>query len=342
MRTAKHYAEVTKQVLRPEGEVCLLCQSRLRRCVIISRRTIVTLKEVIRLTHWGYRCPDTTCPGSRHVYRSARADALALAGFTFGLDVVLLVGTLRLEQHRTLDEVHQELLTRLTPRGVSISRREVLFLFETYTALLRAATEVMRDQDWQAQVQANGGLILSIDGIQPDKGNETIYLVRDLRTGRLLAAENVVSARTEVLKEVLRPIKDLGLPVVGIISDAQEAQRQAVAALWPDVPHQVCQFHALREASRPIYELDHSIRTQVRKQVQKKLWAFRVTIEQRLQQARDGEARQLAILQEYAAAIQAAIHVDGLAPFEYAGLKMDEALTYLQQSLQLLQKKGQQ
>jgi len=108
------------------------------------------------------------------------------------------------------------------------------------------------------------------------------------------------------------------------------------------VPHQICQFHALHEASRPIYELDHSIRTQIRKQVQKKLWAFRVTIEQRLQQARDGEARQLAILQDYAAAIQAAIHVDGLAPFEYAGLKMDEALTHIQQSLQRLQKKGQQ
>jgi hypothetical protein len=342
MRTAKHSAEVTKLVLRPEVEVCLSCQSRLRRSVIISGRTIVTLKEVIRLTHWGYRCPDTTCPGSRHIYRSARADALALAGFTFGLDVVLLVGTLRLEQHRTLDEVHQELLTRLGLRGVSISRREILFLFETYTALLRAATEVMRDQNWRAQVQANGGLILSIDGIQPDKGNETIYLVRDLRTGRLLAAENVVSARPEVLKEVLTPIKDLGLPVVGIISDAEVAQRQAIAALWPDVPHQICQFHALREASRPMYELDHSIRTQVRKQVQKKLWAFRVTIEQRLQQARDGEACQLAILQDYAAAIQAAIHVDGLAPFEYAGLKMDEALTRVQQSLQRLQKKGQQ
>jgi hypothetical protein len=29
-----------------------------------------------------------------------------------------------------------------------------------------------------------GGLILSIDGIQPDKGNETVYLVRDvLSTG---------------------------------------------------------------------------------------------------------------------------------------------------------------
>jgi hypothetical protein len=48
-------------------------------------------------------------------YRSAAADALALPGFTFGLDIVMLVGQLRLGQHQTLDEVHQELSRRLQP-----------------------------------------------------------------------------------------------------------------------------------------------------------------------------------------------------------------------------------
>src|SRR5437879_5160073 len=56
-------------------------------------------------------------------YRSVEADALALPGFTFGLDIVLLVGQLRLSQHQTVDEVHQELLGRLEPLGVSIARR---------------------------------------------------------------------------------------------------------------------------------------------------------------------------------------------------------------------------
>jgi hypothetical protein len=44
--------------------------------------------------------------------RSAQAAALALPGFTFGLDVLLLAGTLRLGEHRTLDEVHWALLYR--------------------------------------------------------------------------------------------------------------------------------------------------------------------------------------------------------------------------------------
>jgi hypothetical protein len=75
--------------------------------------------------------------------------------------------------------------------------------------LLRAAHERREGPEWEVwveQVQANGGLILSIDGIQPDKGNETVYLVREVLTGRILAAENVSSSRTEVIKQLLAPV----------------------------------------------------------------------------------------------------------------------------------------
>ena len=78
------------------------------------------------------------------------------------------------------------LTEHLAPLEQTISRREILFLFEAYTALLRAGTEVSHDEAWKEQVQKNKGIVLSIDGIQPDKGNETIYLVRDVLTGRIL------------------------------------------------------------------------------------------------------------------------------------------------------------
>src|SRR5258708_39938466 len=95
---------------------------------------------------------------------------------TFGLDIVIVVGQLRLAQHQTLDEVHHTLCQRLAPFGVTISRREVLYLFGAYALLLRAGATVTEDAQWREQVQANGGLIISIDGIRPDVSNETIYL----------------------------------------------------------------------------------------------------------------------------------------------------------------------
>jgi hypothetical protein len=109
---------------------------------------------------------------------------------------------------------------------------------------------VKDDQEWLAQVEKNGGIIVAVDGIQPEKGNETVYLVRDALTGRVLAAENVMSAETAVMKALLAPIAGLDVKVLGTITDAQESALMAVEQLSPEVPHQVCQFHALRDASK--------------------------------------------------------------------------------------------
>jgi hypothetical protein len=129
---------------------------------------------VVRVVHCGYRCPKSSCPDHQRLYRSSEADGLALPGFTFGLDIILLVGHLRLSEHKTVEEIHRLLMQRLAPLCQTISRREMLFLFEAYTALLRAGTEVKHDEEWKEQVRKNKGVLLSIDGIQPDKGNETI------------------------------------------------------------------------------------------------------------------------------------------------------------------------
>src|SRR5207244_5591098 len=110
----------------------------LQKVMRLTGRTLSGLEEVLRLIHAGYRCPDAQCPGHQRTYRCPAADALALPGFTYGLDIVLLVGRLRLGKHQTVDEVHQELLARLAPLGVTISPREILYLSEPSRTLARA------------------------------------------------------------------------------------------------------------------------------------------------------------------------------------------------------------
>ena len=274
MRKKKEFSHLPKCIFRPELTVCLTCGTRLKRYATLSHRIVITLQGPLEVLHCGYRCPNPQCQTARRSYRSAQADALALPGFTFGLDIVILVGHLRLSRHLTLDEVHQYLQEQLRPQQMTISRREVLYLFEAYCSLLRAASQPGEDPEfhaWRAKVEANGGVVISIDGIQPDKGNETLYLVREVLTGRLLCAENVSSSETEVMKRLLAPVNQLGVPVLGVISDAQHTERLAVAQLWPNVPHQTCQFHYLREASQPIYELDRRTRTAMRKAIGNRL-----------------------------------------------------------------------
>ena len=194
MRTRKVYGELTRRTLRPEVTACVSCGTRLRRRLTLSRRVMITLDGPVRVTHCGYRCPNAACAAGRgRTYRSAVADEMALAGFTLGLDWVLLIGQLRLGQHLTLDQTHQAVRERLARWRVTISRREVRYLVEAYCSLLGAGQDWDAEPPWRAEVEANGGVLLALDGIQPDKGHETIYLARDVLTGHLLAAQNLLA-----------------------------------------------------------------------------------------------------------------------------------------------------
>ncbi len=347
MNKKKRDNQVIKCILRPEVTHCLECHSRLQRCVTISDRMIITLTQVIRVVHCGYRCPHASCPGRKVLYRSAEADALALPGFTFGLDIVLAVGHLRVSEHKTVDKIHRYLSERLAPLEHTISRREIVFLFEAYAALLRAGTEVSHDEAWKEQVRKHTGIVLSIDGIQPENGNETMYLMRDVLTGRILHAENVTESTQERLKEILAPVVALNVPVPGVISDAQPTELQAVADLWPAVPHQICQVHALREAGRLIYNADHRVKTDLRIRMQQKTHAYRHKLHTRLREAeekrdqKEQEIEQVPILEHSAAMVEGALNIDGLKPFGYAGLQMQEALSKIQTSLEKLEKGGE-
>ena len=115
---------------------------------------------------------------------------------------------------------------------------------------------------------------------------------------------------------------------------------QAVEQLWPKVPHQVCQFHALREASRPAYEIDRTIKKQMRKALQPKLKDVRKQLEQHVKQAPPAEAEQLAVLDDYALGIITALNFDGRLPFEYPAVAAASALDEVASSLDRLGKKG--
>jgi hypothetical protein len=117
MKKARKLPAVNRRFYRPEQSVCSQCQRRLRRAVTLSERTIITLQGVIKVIPAGYRCPNPECVARSRTYRSAQADQLALVGFTFGLDLVLLIGQLRLGSHQTVDETHREVLRRASATG---------------------------------------------------------------------------------------------------------------------------------------------------------------------------------------------------------------------------------
>ncbi len=67
---------------------------------------------------------------------------------------------------------------------------------------------------------------------------------------------------TALLTEVKDQLKQLAVPVKGVISDGEETIGSAVAFVFPEVPHQLCQFHYLKDAVDPLYEADRHAKTQ--------------------------------------------------------------------------------
>ena len=78
------------------------------------------------------------------------------------------------------------------------------------------------------QLKAQGRVVLAIDGLQPDKGHEVLWVLRDCLSGTILLARSLLSAAQEDLAALLREVKEaLPVPICGVISDGQN-----LAACW--------------------------------------------------------------------------------------------------------------
>jgi hypothetical protein len=352
MKKSKEYTQIEKKRFVPEIKNCLACQRKLKRHMTLSKKKVITLNGAVSVTHIGYSCPSETCVERRKVYRSAAADALALPNFTFGMDVVALVGYLKMSSHYTVDEVHKEINKRLSIYGMQISRRNVMYLFEAYCALLKASAKNTSDPDFQAwmkQIREKKQCIISIDGIQPDKGEDTVYLIREVTTNRLLHAQNVSSSDKNTMKEILSSLFELNLPITGFISDAQQTIVSAIASLWPAVPHQTCQFHYFQEASRPIYDEDRAVITEMRQTMTDQLRPLRRQLAKELACTKSEETEeshhereQMQIIDTYVVAAKSSLNRNGIRPFDYAGLKGYQDLDALEQSIENVKKKRRQ
>jgi hypothetical protein len=330
VKSPRQFGPLTHVRYRPELTNCPHCGAPLSYSQPVWAKPVQFLTGNEHLTNLGYRCTYPACPFPGAVYRSAQAEARQIKDSGYGLDVVVHIGGLRFGEHRTREEIWTELGEIPT---LQISERHVQNLIEVYLALLRASQRDPREALAQT-VKDHGGIVLSLDGLQPEKGNEPLWIVREVLSGTVLRGENLRSASAAVLAAFLQPIADLGLPVLGVISDAQESIRGAVSAVFPDVPHQICQYHALREAARPLFEVDRHLAVQVRKE----LGDVREIANQVAQDPANDPERE--VVEDTVLAVRQVTRTNGVLPFEFAGLRMLDDLQALGTTLDRCLEKG--
>lgn len=314
----------SERVLVPERRDCPECGWRMR-IRYENRRTVLTLSGLERLRLKIQRCENPACARHHRAYRPEAEGQLTLPHHEFGLDVIALIGTLRHREHRSVPEIH----AALRERGLMISERTVTNLLDRYDELVAATLDAPN----RAAVAAQGRAILALDGLQPDVGHEVLWVIRDCLSGRVLLARPLLSTTQADLAGLLRDvIAALPVPVAGVVSDGQHSIRRAVAEALPGVPHQLCQFHYLREAARPLFEADRHAKKELKKTVR----GVR-PIERRTEGRVDGAAP---VVAGYCAAVRSALTDDGRPPLAAPGLRLKARLEAIAHSLDRVEQKG--
>ncbi len=329
MRTAKDNSSVPTRYFRPPLRHCPQCGAPLKRHATVQDKVLTTLQGRFRLISLGYRCSRRRCAHARVTLVAPQPATLSLKGLSFGFDVIVQVGWGRFWEHRTLDEIWE-----LARRRFPISRRQIMYLIVDFLCLLKAA-QPARIEACRPLYQRRG-LLLSIDALQPEKGNDALDVVRELRSGLTLHAAYLANQRADTIRaRVLAPVHALGFQVRGIVSDAEEALHQACQQQWPGGSHHACHFHALREASKPLYEANRSLMVALKRDLRSQLRPLRRRIEGLAE-----EDPHRAVLREYAEALRSSLRVSSVAPFRLGGWRVIGDLRAVAASLRRCQRRG--
>jgi hypothetical protein len=252
-------------VLNVEQEVCSLCQRHLHVCDHRFHR-ILSLQGPLRLLCKLAHCPDRGCAAHQHTLSPLAESQITLPYWLIGWDVFCWLGFRRFSRHWSIPQLQSELQDSY---GIRLSDDAISGYLQRYRCMVAA-----RHQDAALLAEHYkdiASLVLTIDGLQPEKGHETLYVVRELRGKRVWFAEALLSSSADEVRRLIAKAKDwakqLGKPVELWMSDKQDAFLSGIAAEFPDVPHRYCQNHFLRDLAKPMLELDSHAKVQMRKKV---------------------------------------------------------------------------
>jgi hypothetical protein len=347
----------TRMVLDVEEKVCGVCGRNLHVCDHRQHR-IFTLQGPLELVCKLAHCSDRNCSVHSKTISPYAETTLTLPWWLIGWDVFCWMGQRRFARHWAVPQIRAELADSYQ---ICLSADAIEDSLRRYQTMLAA-----RQQDPQvlaAAYQNVTGLVLSIDGLQPEKGHETLYVVRDLRAKRIWFAEALLSSTVDEVRRLLQRARDwanrLGLPVQLWLSDKQDAFVQGIAAEFPGVPHRYCANHFLRDLAKPMLAADSHAKVQMRRQVRGLRTIERAVLEQRRSDAAEPSALPVPnaamaaqpstnaeasaapppadasdVVLDYCSAVRGILNDDQGGPLHPPGLRMAEALEEVRASLQ--------
>src|SRR3954453_2574547 len=196
------------------GRMMHVCDHRYRRFHTLQG----PVELLCRLDH----CPDPHCPGHAKTKSPETEVTIALPKWAIAWDVFCWIGHRRCSRHMAIPTIRSELLDDY---AIKLSENAIDTYIRRYQIMLAARQH--DPESLRRHYAATAELILCIDGLQPEKGHETLYVVRELTGKRVWFAEPLLPATAAEARRLIVQAREwaeaLGKPVALWLSDKQDA-----------------------------------------------------------------------------------------------------------------------
>ena len=142
------------------GRMMHICDHRYRHFYTLEG----PVELVCKLNH----CPNPDCPGHAKTKSPEMEATIALPAWAIGWDVFCWIGHRRFARHWSIPQIRHELIDSY---AIELTEPCIALYVQRYQTMLAA-----RQQDFEAmrrQYEGVDDIILTIDGLQPEKGHET-------------------------------------------------------------------------------------------------------------------------------------------------------------------------
>jgi hypothetical protein len=200
-------------ILKNEMNECLLCRAKMYVCDHRIHK-IYSMDHPLRLVCHLVHCSNKFCANSKCTFSPEKECSLTLPGWKIGWDVLLWIGYRRFKRHWSVPQIREELIEN---HYIFLSEDAIEDYLQKYQIMVAARQSdivLMKDEYNDCKK-----VILSIDGLQPEKGHEVLYVVREVKKGRVWFAEALVSSSTSEITRIIRKAKDMA-EKIGLIVEA--------------------------------------------------------------------------------------------------------------------------
>jgi len=252
-------------ILTVSEKTCRQCGTDLAIC---SHREhhIYTLEGAVKLICKQAHCSNKGCSSRSTLINPESELTITMPRWKIDWELFAWMGFRRFKRHWSVPQIQEELLDSYQ---INLSKDTIIDYLRKYQVMVAA-----RHQDLDRlrdEYKDCLGIILTIDGLQPEKGHETLYVVREFQKKRVWFAQALISSSLAEIRKLIQCAKDLAQqlekPILGWMSDKQEAFVRIIAEQCPNVPHRYCRNHFLRDLAKQVLEKDSHAKVQMRKKV---------------------------------------------------------------------------